>query len=99
MDSRHSRQNFDPRHPRHCFLTHTKILQIDAPHAPTPPMPKFDSRHSRTHASTLPRYLADSYNNSGHQTWQEGNMQWRAPTHEISTWAFNHVVLWDHVTY
>ena len=38
MDLRHPRQNFDPRHPRHFFLTTSKFY---GPTPPTPPTPFF----------------------------------------------------------
>ena len=38
------------------------------------------------------------YNTYDHQTWQGGNILWRAPTHKV-TWSLNHVPLWRHVTY
>ena len=34
----------------------------------------------------------------GHQTWQDGNLPWRAPTHKVIC-LFDHVVLRDDVTY
>ena len=36
-------------------------------------------------------YLHNTYN---HQTWQNGNLQSKDPTHEV-TWPFNHVVTWQ----
>ena len=33
-----------------------------------------------------------------HQTWQVGNLPWRAPVYKV-TWLFNHVVLQDHLTW
>ena len=70
MDLRHPRQNFDPRHPRHFFLTTSKFYGPTPPTPPTPffwptpkfyrPMPstpptlKFEPRHAQTHAPTLP---------------------------------------------
>ena len=45
MDLRHPRQNFDPRHPRHFFLTTSKFY---GPTPPTPPTPFF-----LTHAKIL----------------------------------------------
>ena len=33
----------------------------------------------------------------GHQTWQSGNLSYRAANNKV-TWPFDHVVLQDHVT-
>ena len=38
------------------------------------------------------------FNASGHQTWQGGDITWRASTQNVA-WSLNHMVLWDHVTY
>ena len=39
----------------------------------------------------------DHHSAYGHQTWQDRNLPWWAPTHNVS-WPFGHVVLLDHVT-
>ena len=54
------------------------------------------SRHlSRSRDKLKPLYLHKNYA-YGHQTWQDGDLPWRVPTHKV-TWLFDHVVLRDHL--
>ena len=41
-----------------------------------------------------PLYL-QYHNANGHQTWQDGNLPWQAPTHKVA-WPFDHEVLKDY---
>ena len=55
---------------------------------------KLWSRGSRDKLSTLNHHYHTVYDN---QTWQGGDLPWRASTHKIAS-PFNHVVLQDRVT-